>query len=327
MNILRVVGWEEHFESAKSKTYAHKSQAYMPNKHGLGYRRLVDMPNGPALFGAWCSMVQVLSRQAKPRQGYLTDTGSPSGRPFSASDIALLTSMSESLVSAMLQATESESVGWLKDTTRTQQGYQKDTSRIIKSSYEGEGEGEGNGEGGGKGYVSGKKIKKLRSPSGVPVSEQHSPLPEAQAQAKPPRSAAPPAEPVATGGQPGQISLRRGDQAPGGHQGTGQGGDRPACAKPAPAAGPGMNGGWVAKAVEIWSRHIGVVAYGKMGALLKPACDKVGETVLLAALERYCTSDARRFGPTPARFVERIAMYIQKQEPTTRFTDLTTVYK
>ena len=44
----QVAGWDEWFESAKSKTYKHKSQCYTPNKHGLGYLRLVKKPNGPA---------------------------------------------------------------------------------------------------------------------------------------------------------------------------------------------------------------------------------------------------------------------------------------
>lgn len=130
--VLRVKDWNEMFESAKSRTYKIKCQAYMPNKFGLGYRRLVAHPNGPALYGAWCAVVCLLSRMSSPREGYLTDTGRASGYPLSALDVSLLVSMPEQIIAEMLSVCVSQAVGWLvvtsvKDTTRIPQGYHADT--------------------------------------------------------------------------------------------------------------------------------------------------------------------------------------------------------
>jgi len=192
---LQVVGWEEWFESAKSKTYKHKSQCYTPNKHGLGYRRLIRQPNGPALFGAWCAMVQVLSRQAAPRKGYLTDTGLPDGIPVVSADLALQTDIPAEIFDALLALCVSPSVGWLIEANG--QGHHKDTTRIPQAylvSNQGEGEGEGNGKGEGKG--DGQKpdssfipyAKAIPRPGHVPdsvglspsASECSSPIPTAQ---------------------------------------------------------------------------------------------------------------------------------------------------
>lgn len=126
MKVLRVKNWEKDFESAKSKTYNHRSQFYCPNKHGLGYQRILASQNGEAVYGCWQAMCQVLSRQEKPRHGYLTDTAVSSGRPWTAADVALVTRYSEATCQQMLDLTSSELVGWLevvdaKDTTRTPQ--------------------------------------------------------------------------------------------------------------------------------------------------------------------------------------------------------------
>jgi hypothetical protein len=126
---LRVKDWEGSFESAKSKTYNQKSQTYMPNKQGLGYLQLIAMPNGEAMYGAWCAMCHLLSRQPLVRQGYLTDTGRPDGIPWTAEDIALLSRLSLPTVSAMIDACKTAKIGWIldipeaKDTTRIPQGH------------------------------------------------------------------------------------------------------------------------------------------------------------------------------------------------------------
>jgi len=111
--IYQVIGWEENFEGGKSKTYNHKSACQMPTKHGLGYRRLVRRPNGPALFGAWCALIQLLSRQSRPRQGYLTDTGGDRGRPLVAVDCEVLTDIPAAIFEELFQVAASQDVGWL----------------------------------------------------------------------------------------------------------------------------------------------------------------------------------------------------------------------
>ena len=119
--------WERHFEGAKSKTYNNKTSCSMPCKHGLGYKRLIRSKNGPALFGAWCALLQVLSRHNKTRQGYCTDTGVSDGKPYTPSDLEMLTDIPATVIQKMLDMCCSQDVGWMsvtkvKDTTGDYEG-------------------------------------------------------------------------------------------------------------------------------------------------------------------------------------------------------------
>lgn len=115
MMVLRVKGWSDLFESYKSKGFKNKTQTYMPNKNGVGYKYLVTAENGWALYGVWCAMVCWLSRMPKPREGYLTDTSRPDGIPMDAQDIAVAILAPLPLVEAMLDRCKSEKVAWLEE--------------------------------------------------------------------------------------------------------------------------------------------------------------------------------------------------------------------
>ena len=124
--VLRIKKWETHFEGAKSKTYNNKSSCTMPCKHNLGYKRLVKSKNGAALFGAWCALIQVLSRHDKPRAGYLTHDGTKTGTPYTSEDLEILCDIKSELFTDLLEKCKSEPIAWvevvyLKDTTRIPQ--------------------------------------------------------------------------------------------------------------------------------------------------------------------------------------------------------------
>ena len=124
----QVKDWEAHFEGSKSKHYNNKTSCQMPTKHGLGYRKLIRHKNGAALFGAWCALIQVLSKQPKPRQGYCTDTGSADGRPYNATDLELLTDIPASVFDVLLQVATSHDVAWLLPL----QGYHEGSARVVQ---------------------------------------------------------------------------------------------------------------------------------------------------------------------------------------------------
>jgi len=133
--LYRVPDWAGNFESAKSKTYKHKSQTYMPNKHGLGYLQILQKPDGAALFGAWCAMVQVLSRQPE-RQGYLTDTTLPDGMPLTPAHLSLLTHIPEATIAEMLAVCASLPIAWLEVIEPgIAEGYRGDTTGANQSPY------------------------------------------------------------------------------------------------------------------------------------------------------------------------------------------------
>ena len=127
--MYQIIGWDDNFEGAKSRTYKHKTTCQMPTKHGLGYRRLIGMKDGAAMFGAWCVLIQVLSRHDKPRQGYCTDTGRIDGKAYTPADLELLTGIQARIWKSLLQAATMQDVGWL----RIPDGYRTDTTGPLNS--------------------------------------------------------------------------------------------------------------------------------------------------------------------------------------------------
>ena len=128
-SVYQVKDWDLHFEGAKSKTYNNKSSCTMPTKHGLGYKRIVRSKDGAAIFGAWCALIQVLSRHQKPRQGYCTDTGSIDGNPYTPDDLEILTDIPAKHFESLFQMASNQSVTWL----RIPQGYHKDIKYPLNS--------------------------------------------------------------------------------------------------------------------------------------------------------------------------------------------------
>jgi hypothetical protein len=115
MTGYRIRNWEKHFENSKSRERDACSWCPIPNKQdGLGYGRLMAMPNGEALYGAFVAVVLVASKQRKPRGGHLTDTGRADGVPYTAADLAIKTKVPEATMERMLIAASSASVGWIE---------------------------------------------------------------------------------------------------------------------------------------------------------------------------------------------------------------------
>ena len=133
--IYQIKDWQEHFESAKSKTFQRCTHAYIPNKQdGDGYLFILSQPDGAAIYGCWQMLVMACSLQVadttSPRQGYCTDTGRADGEPWTAAYLAMRWRRTEQEVQRMLDITSSPPVNWVsKDTASIPQGYSKDTKR------------------------------------------------------------------------------------------------------------------------------------------------------------------------------------------------------
>lgn len=130
-NVYRVKNWNEFFEGAKSRTYQNKTSCTMPTKHGLGFKRLIRRKNGASLFGAWCALIQVLSRHAAPRDGWITDTGRADGKPLSHDDLECLTDIKAEYYAEMLEICSKSEINWVTDTTRIPDGYHTDTMGAV----------------------------------------------------------------------------------------------------------------------------------------------------------------------------------------------------
>ena len=111
--LYRIRNWDLHFEGSKSRTYNNKTSCSLPCKHGLGYKRLIRSKDGAALFGAWCALIQVLSRHNKPRKGYCTNDGTSSGNPYTPDDLELMTDIPAKFFESMLIICSSKTVGWV----------------------------------------------------------------------------------------------------------------------------------------------------------------------------------------------------------------------
>lgn len=105
----RVRRWNEQFENAQSRKVEKASWVPVPNKHdGKSFRRLMTLPNGPAIYGAWMLILQVASKC--PNRGELIDEDGP----LSAEDISLKTCVDESLIKDAITVLCSPKIGWLE---------------------------------------------------------------------------------------------------------------------------------------------------------------------------------------------------------------------
>src|SRR6056297_59518 len=111
----QIVNWSEIFENNKSRERDRCSWCPLPNKQdGLGYGLIMLEDDGPAIYGAFIAVVLMCSKQSRPRDGHLTDTGGAKGRPLAPNEISVKTKVPPNLIKRMLDVTCSESIGWIR---------------------------------------------------------------------------------------------------------------------------------------------------------------------------------------------------------------------
>ncbi len=87
--LYHILGWNENFENNKSREIDNCRYVCMPNKQdGLGLMRILSEPDGGAIFGVWCLILQACSRH-RVRDGWLTEDGTADGVPWQLDDMAL----------------------------------------------------------------------------------------------------------------------------------------------------------------------------------------------------------------------------------------------
>ena len=104
--------WDKHFENAGSRKIESTKWVPMPNKRGFGYTKLEKQPNGEAMFGCWCALVELASTcevRGDLRSG---------SHWFSVEDFADLIGFSHKTISDTL-AFCSKSLDWIVDMTAT----------------------------------------------------------------------------------------------------------------------------------------------------------------------------------------------------------------
>jgi hypothetical protein len=87
--LYQIVDWPEHFENAKSKTFNRCQNLMCPNKHGgTGWSNVMGEHDGAMIWGIWKMILEMCSRQPKPRAGWLTQDGKKEGRRMSIRELS-----------------------------------------------------------------------------------------------------------------------------------------------------------------------------------------------------------------------------------------------
>lgn len=108
MKLYRIKDWDRHFEVSQTRKCARLTWVATPNKHdGKSYRRLMRHPDGAAIYGAWCLILQVASKC--PERGVLSDGTDP----LTAEDLALKTDCPEKWFDLALELLSTPEIGWL----------------------------------------------------------------------------------------------------------------------------------------------------------------------------------------------------------------------
>jgi hypothetical protein len=115
MTTYRIPNWDDDFENNKSRPRENCRYVLLPNKQdGMGLTRILALKDGAAIYGIWCLIVGMVSRQRTPRAGWLTETGHPSGTPLAPDDLALRWRRPVAEVRRALEILSSNQVGWLQ---------------------------------------------------------------------------------------------------------------------------------------------------------------------------------------------------------------------
>lgn len=79
----------------------------------MGFTYIMSLPQGSSVYGIFQMIVGACSQQNRPRNGWLTDTGRPSGRPWTVDDIALRFRRTAEEVRFAMESLCSHRVGWI----------------------------------------------------------------------------------------------------------------------------------------------------------------------------------------------------------------------
>jgi hypothetical protein len=122
MPLLRVKGWNEHFENNRTRELKKLDWVPVPNKQdGDGYTELIDHPEGPLHFAAWMAIIQIASKC--DTRGTLSREGA---KPHDARSLARISRIPAAVFeSAIPRLVE---IGWLESIAQEATSFQRVTS-------------------------------------------------------------------------------------------------------------------------------------------------------------------------------------------------------
>lgn len=110
--IWAIKDWGKHYERAESRKLNKLTWVPIQNKHdGKSFRRLMRLPDGLAIFGAFIILVELASKSPKASRGLLTDSDGPLTLP----DISDKTGMSQEIIRRSLEVLSSKDIAWIEE--------------------------------------------------------------------------------------------------------------------------------------------------------------------------------------------------------------------
>ncbi len=113
--LYQIVNWNDYFENNKSRQRDRCGFVCVPNKHGgQGWTAVMNCgpdDEGAKVYGTWINIIEYISRQRSPREGYLTSDGRKDGMRLCVAELARMLKISPGLVRRTLSVLCQ--VGWL----------------------------------------------------------------------------------------------------------------------------------------------------------------------------------------------------------------------
>src|SRR5262245_28803756 len=116
--LYQVVEWDKRHENFRSRNIDRCGFYCSPNSNELQNAAVMRNLEGAAVLGVKLLLMELCSRQPKPREGYLTRDGTPNGWRLSANQLAHLWKMPVELVEFSLKILSSDEVGFLAAISR-----------------------------------------------------------------------------------------------------------------------------------------------------------------------------------------------------------------
>ena len=108
--MYRIRDWDKIFEINRTREVKFCRWVAMPNRHDTaGYRALVSRPDGPALYGTWCVLVQIASR-CFPRGSLIRDDGTP----HTPESLAFKSGFPAELIRQCLEVVQTGQISWIQ---------------------------------------------------------------------------------------------------------------------------------------------------------------------------------------------------------------------
>jgi hypothetical protein len=114
MTTYRVREWALRFENDRSRVRDRCGYVCLPNKNGVGKQIILRELDGTAIFGFFALLCEEVSKKPRPREGWLTHDGLPSGSPWTPAELTIMTGADRNLQDRAFEVLSRPEINWLE---------------------------------------------------------------------------------------------------------------------------------------------------------------------------------------------------------------------